>query len=892
MANNHHDATDPNSYYSRGLCSQCHVGVTTSGDCTQCHNFGGLQNSHHQTDPALAGNCAQCHSGTSNLTNCQGCHEGKIITRHHQVAASGTTCVSCHTSIKVADQAGLSSCVNCHDRSNNAMRTRHHDLVGQASAPNCRSCHAQIVQVTNGCQSCHAPGAERADHHAAATTNNIACSQCHTSFPAGTAGSGCANCHQAGNNREFHHTTLAGDPARNLSCNSCHNQVPQLTGCDSCHQGEAATTHHQGPAQGKNCTDCHTQMVQSSSSCSSCHDFRTSNKHHDDAYIQATYGMGCNACHNPMWVVIGGIFQINRPNIDACISCHTTRLGNASIPQVHHATQQATSGDCASCHQGVTQGLDCSSCHFSLGQPATVQRHHGTAAYAAGNCATCHTGFGQNLSCSDCHSGAGGTVGERHHVNVAPAQALDCTYCHTGADTVLQACQSCHTSGTNPLFPAPVEVSQLHHMSVAYATKPCATCHTGVQAVQDADCATCHQAAAVPMKQRHHETAQAVANQCTSCHVGADVEQLNCAGCHTGSRAPSHHQQPQAVSGDCAFCHTNISMDGNGCQACHSSPVTQIHHGQPLTNVGGDCGVCHQSVSSPSVCANCHQASPHHTTTYAQTGDCAHCHKVPAWAQDRPKQAACRECHGQYQHNKGGPIQNYGSCAACHNQDTFHAAPGRAVGYTRSAPGKGKFAMFWSQYTRNGDEEVREDVSPNGEDQNDEGGRKWRNPSLSFTLKQIEHNGRTYSVPAFPDLAGTGSGGSTGGEIVSNLAKGQTASASRQESGYDAAKAVDGSTSSRWWARSTSSQWLRVNLNGTYTISKVVINWHSYYARDYQVQVSTDGSSWTTVKDHRYRSGGKEEITFSARTARYVRIYCSRAASSNGYSITELEVYK
>ncbi len=127
--------------------------------------------------------------------------------------------------------------------------------------------------------------------------------------------------------------------------------------------------------------------------------------------------------------------------------------------------------------------------------------------------------------------------------------------------------------------------------------------------------------------------------------------------------------------------------------------------------------------------------------------------------------------------------------------------------------------------------------------------------------------------------------------VNANLALNKTASASRQESGYDAYRAFDGSASSRWWARSTSTQWLRVDLGTTTTVSKVTINWHSYYARDYSVQISTNGSTWTTVKSVSSASGGTLTQTFTARDARYVRINCTRAASYNGYSINELEVY-
>ncbi|HEY5673701.1 MAG TPA: discoidin domain-containing protein, partial [Malonomonas sp.] len=361
-------------------------------------------------------------------------------------------------------------------------------------------------------------------------------------------------------------------------------------------------------------------------------------------------------------------------------------------------------------------------------------------------------------------------------------------------------------------------------------------------------------------------------------------------------------------------------------------------------------GVCHQAVSSPDVCSNCHMSSPHHDTEWANQGDCAHCHVVPAWAQDRPAQAACRECHGSNQHDKGGPIQNFAACAACHNQDPFHAKPSGPLGYTRTTnngklTGKGKFAIWWDLMTDGGRNRVREDVSPNGDDMGDKGGHdRWENPSLSFNMYSIEHNGKAYQVPGFSPPADytTGDLGTCTSchsdkqalvscdnpkwtmhlssgyvnqataqlaeatyigslcvvtppppPVVSNLALNKTASSSRSEgSSYSAAKAVDGNSSSYWYARSSSEEWLKVDLGQSTSISKVVIIWNtSQYAEEYEVRVSTDNSNWTRVKDENYGNGGTDQVSFSSRNARYVQIRCQKERR-DGYGIHELEVYK
>lgn len=228
-------------------------------------------------------------------------------------------------------------------------------------------------------------------------------------------------------------------------------------------------------------------------------------------------------------------------------------------------------------------------------------------------------------------------------------------------------------------------------------------------------------------------------------------------------------------------------------------------------------------------------------------------------------------------HDKGGPIQNYGACAACHTTLPYHPAPTSIPGYTGYGAGKGKFNIFWSKYAVK--EGPGERIRPNGEDMNDEGGYKIRAQQLSFSTKQISSNGKTYTVPYFTGMAS------------GNLALKKTATASRSESGYAPALAVDGDTSTRWWARSTSSQWLKIDLGAIKTIDKIALRWHSYYATEYEVRVSTDNSTWTRVADANYGKGGLETWSFSGRNVRYIQIYCQRASSYNGFAIYELEAY-
>jgi hypothetical protein len=127
----------------------------------------------------------------------------------------------------------------------------------------------------------------------------------------------------------------------------------------------------------------------------------------------------------------------------------------------------------------------------------------------------------------------------------------------------------------------------------------------------------------------------------------------------------------------------------------------------------------------------------------------------------------------------------------------------------------------------------------------------------------------------------------------SNVAQGQTATASSFQAGNLVAYANDGNTSTRWAASDgTVPQWWEVDLGANKTLSRVDINWYSNATRysQYTIQTSPDNSTWTTVVD---KSGnttdGPTSDSFTA-TARYVRVNISKV-STGFVSAYEIAVY-
>lgn len=126
-----------------------------------------------------------------------------------------------------------------------------------------------------------------------------------------------------------------------------------------------------------------------------------------------------------------------------------------------------------------------------------------------------------------------------------------------------------------------------------------------------------------------------------------------------------------------------------------------------------------------------------------------------------------------------------------------------------------------------------------------------------------------------------------------NLAQGRPTTVSSVEPGttFNGANAVDGNGSTRWSSNYSDPQWIYVDLGSSYAINRVRITWEAAYATAYQVQVSSDASSWTSIRSVTGNNTTVNDLTGLSGTGRYVRIYGTARNTQWGYSIFELEVY-
>lgn len=137
-------------------------------------------------------------------------------------------------------------------------------------------------------------------------------------------------------------------------------------------------------------------------------------------------------------------------------------------------------------------------------------------------------------------------------------------------------------------------------------------------------------------------------------------------------------------------------------------------------------------------------------------------------------------------------------------------------------------------------------------------------------------------------VAGTTS--ATAADPLVSQGKAVTAS-SVEGAGLEAAKAVDGSTTTRWASlEGRDQEWIRVDLGTSHTVSRVRLNWEAAYGRAYRVQTSTDDSVWTDVFSTSAGDGGVDDLTVSG-SGRYVRVLGTARGTEWGYSLWELEVY-
>jgi hypothetical protein len=553
-------------------------------------------------------------------------------------------------------------------------------------------------------------------------------------------------------------------------------------------------------------------------------------------------------------------------------ACHAAK----TLPEEHERfiSRYGYTSTCSLCHKNsdparIPAGAtaDCSSCHTVHGDIAIV--HTATSSSA---CVACHEtadvralhGSSVDASCAVCHQAPAGRIDWG-------TATVDCGSCHgalspvdpqhypAGSHTATfeAGCSKCHSA----------DLRTEHFKATVSPSVTCVSCHEqrvdGFTTGWDTSCTACHAS-----KHQNQATAHKSSNtSCTGtgCHVVTDVSVLHgttCEVCHGPGVTPAT---------DCTKCHT-------GANPHHATVTLNMSTTSQWETV---CGKCHGRIHSRGSCLNCHSRDMHGESHHiAQNSNCAICHKVAA----ADVGDNCLGCHTNLSSSDGGSWGggSWGGGGSWSDGGTStsgtvsgtvaNGATGAVVsGATVSVAGKTATTGYSGTYSVTGVSvgTYTMTVTASGYD-------TWSGSvtvsSGSTVSKNVALNA---NAPALANVARTG-----------------TASANTTYSSTNpASRAIDGDTTTYWRSGSGSTQWLRVDLGSSKSVSKVVLNWNStYYAGTYRIDTSSDGYNWTTRYNYSSGNGGTDEMTFTAVSARYVRIYWS-ANYSSSYRINEFEVW-
>ncbi|MBA3705614.1 MAG: discoidin domain-containing protein, partial [Bacteroidetes bacterium] len=120
-----------------------------------------------------------------------------------------------------------------------------------------------------------------------------------------------------------------------------------------------------------------------------------------------------------------------------------------------------------------------------------------------------------------------------------------------------------------------------------------------------------------------------------------------------------------------------------------------------------------------------------------------------------------------------------------------------------------------------------------------------------------------------------------------------SAASSIENATHPSSAAFDGDLNTRWtsvW--SSNPQWLSVDLGSIKKISGVKLYWeYTFKATSYEIQVSNNNTTWTSVYSTTIGDGGIDIINNLKTSARYVRMLATVGGAFPMYALMEMEVF-
>ncbi len=103
--------------------------------------------------------------------------------------------------------------------------------------------------------------------------------------------------------------------------------------------------------------------------------------------------------------------------------------------------------------------------------------------------------------------------------------------------------------------------------------------------------------------------------------------------------------------------------------------------------------------------------------------------------------------------------------------------------------------------------------------------------------------------------------------------------------------ALDGDSDTRWASKGIggSPEWLQIDFGKSLQLEEIAIRWERAHALEYEIQISSDASSWKTLHREKDSRGGTARHHGLGGSGRYLRISCTRPGPYGLFSIWEIE---
>lgn len=143
-----------------------------------------------------------------------------------------------------------------------------------------------------------------------------------------------------------------------------------------------------------------------------------------------------------------------------------------------------------------------------------------------------------------------------------------------------------------------------------------------------------------------------------------------------------------------------------------------------------------------------------------------------------------------------------------------------------------------------------------------------------------------FTLAAAPSSA-VGAGQSAASVIVPVSCR----SSSNEAADIEAPCAIDRDFFTRWSSDWTDDEWLSLDLGAPHKVSGVTIFWEIAWAKEYAIELSTDGKTWQRAVRVNSGASGVESLQFAPTRARFVRFHGITRGTEWGYSFWEILVH-